>query len=223
MLIFSLDRNYNVILQHFQQPTVILGWLGIIMIMRGCISIAVELSWKTTYLAMKIWPLKTGGLWWQVHLLWNVWVSAKNWWSFKTGGLSWQWSQDRFHCMPEWLLLWANHWCNTFQGGVRRGKVGVLLVTFWTVSGREAAIPPCCPVRGRRRFSRCRSWRTAAGDRGRSTRRPRPPPPVCWLPVTMVMAKWWETTVECHRIYTNTSQLYFKYQFLFLGDGSFNC
>ncbi len=31
-----------------------------------------KLSWKSTPLAIKIWPLGTGGLWWQVPLPWNA-------------------------------------------------------------------------------------------------------------------------------------------------------
>ena len=74
-----------------------------------------NLSWKTTPLAIKIWSLKTGGLWWQVHIHWNVGLSAKNWWSFKTCGLSWQWSlKTGFTVLPYSIMsvkiaqmLWA--------------------------------------------------------------------------------------------------------------------
>ncbi len=43
-------------------------------------------------IAIKIWGLKTGGLWQQVQLYRNIgpgWVIIL---SFKTGGVSWQWS-----------------------------------------------------------------------------------------------------------------------------------
>ncbi len=40
-----------------------------------------NLSWKTTLLAIKICPLKTGGLWWQVQLHWNVGPYARGMWS----------------------------------------------------------------------------------------------------------------------------------------------
>ncbi len=42
------------------------------------------LSWKTTPLAIKLWSLKTGDLWWHVQLHWNIEPSATNTWSFKT-------------------------------------------------------------------------------------------------------------------------------------------
>ena len=47
-----------------------------------------SLSWKTILLAIKICPLKTGGLWWLVQLLGNVGASARGMGSFKMGGLS---------------------------------------------------------------------------------------------------------------------------------------
>ena len=59
---------------------------------RVCALVTGNLSWKTTLLAITMWSLKTGGLWWQVQLHWNVGPSARSRWSFKIGSLSWQWS-----------------------------------------------------------------------------------------------------------------------------------
>ncbi len=59
------------------------------------LSIQWNLSWKTTPLALQMWSLKTGGLWWQVQVYWNIEPSGRNMWSFKTGGLLAQWSLNR--------------------------------------------------------------------------------------------------------------------------------
>ncbi len=61
------------------------------------------MPWKTTSLALKIWPFKAGGLWWQVQVHLNVGPSARNMWYFKTGGLSWQWSFKTGFTVSEYL------------------------------------------------------------------------------------------------------------------------
>ncbi len=59
-----------------------------------------NLYWKTAPLDTKIWCLKTGGIWQQVHLYWKVGLCApklvvcQDRWSLMAAV-----SQDRFHCI----------------------------------------------------------------------------------------------------------------------------
>ena len=84
-------------------PWYILKWTGFSKHGTAYYGIQWNLSWKTTLLAIKIWSLKTGGLWWQVQLHWNVGHSARNVvfqdrWSLKSVV-----SQNRFYCMYIWM------------------------------------------------------------------------------------------------------------------------
>ncbi len=60
--------------------------------MERCLHLYSRTCLERLPVVLKMWSLKTGGLWWQVQLHWHVGPSARNACSFKTGGLSQEWS-----------------------------------------------------------------------------------------------------------------------------------
>ncbi len=60
--------------------------------------------WKTTPLAIKIWPLIAGGLWWQAQLHRNVGTAANM--QPKTVVWQWQWQPWWWHDIPlSWMSV----------------------------------------------------------------------------------------------------------------------